>query len=216
MVNIFELTSCFCYPTVEHSLLPLGYARNEDVRGYEINYDHDVFFCLASVRSLTISICSEFLPSAPYDFRKAPNEMHAWMQDFKKLVEHSYVTNSNLSVVLLAHSMGSPLSLYFLNQMTQTWKDKHIRVGFHFPHHIPDCLLPMFNVFPGLVWNCGTFLHKHLFVMSANCNVTLRSIFFLIVLDYAWWSLGRNCESSQSFCRRLVAFSYHVIAFPFM
>ena len=54
--------------------------------------------------------------------------MHDWMVDFKALVEHSYVTNSNQSVVLLAHSMGSPLSLYFLNLMSQAWKDKHILV----------------------------------------------------------------------------------------
>jgi len=89
--------------TVESSLIPLGYSRNEDIRG------------------------------APYDFRKAPNEMQDWMVDFKALVEHSYVTNSNQSVVLLAHSMGSPLSLYFLNLMTQAWKDQHVRVSFHVP-----------------------------------------------------------------------------------
>ena len=85
------------FTTVEKSLIPLGYSRNEDVRG------------------------------APYDFRKAPNEMHDWMNDFKALVEHSYDTNDNQSVILLAHSMGSPLSLYFLNQMSQKWKDKYIR-----------------------------------------------------------------------------------------
>lgn len=94
----------FIVIAVEQSLIPLGYSRNEDVRG------------------------------APYDFRKAPNEMEDWMTDFKKLVEHSYYTNSNQSVVLLAHSMGSPLSLFFLGQMKQSWKDKYIRVNEHYRH----------------------------------------------------------------------------------
>jgi hypothetical protein len=107
--------------------------------------------------------------------------MHGWMQDFKKLVEHSYVTNSNLSVVLLAHSMGSPLSLYFLNQMTQTWKDKHIRVGIHFPHHIPDILLPMFNVFPSLVWKGNLkpfFTNTFLLFLQTAIAMSLQGQFF--------------------------------------
>lgn len=82
---------------VDASLIPLGYERNADIRG------------------------------APYDFRKAPNEMQDWMKDFKRLVEHTFVTNGNNAVVLICHSMGSPLSLYFLHQQTQSWKDKYIR-----------------------------------------------------------------------------------------
>ena len=35
--------------------------------------------------------------------------------------------NSNTPVVMIAHSMGCPMSLYFLNQQTKDWKDKYIK-----------------------------------------------------------------------------------------
>ena len=35
--------------------------------------------------------------------------------------------NGNTKVVLIAHSMGCTMSLYFLNQQSQTWKKKYIR-----------------------------------------------------------------------------------------
>ena len=35
--------------------------------------------------------------------------------------------NGNTPVVMIAHSMGCPMSLYFLNQQTKDWKDKYIR-----------------------------------------------------------------------------------------
>jgi hypothetical protein len=53
--------------------------------------------------------------------------MGEWMQDFKKLIEYAYDVNNSTSVVMLAHSMGGPLSLYFLNQMTSSWKDKYVK-----------------------------------------------------------------------------------------
>ena len=46
----------------------------------------------------------------------------------KKLIETTYNTSGGRRVVLVAHSMGSPISLFFLTQfVNQTWKDKYIR-----------------------------------------------------------------------------------------
>lgn len=64
---------------------------------------------------------------APYDFRKAPNENQDYFVKLKKLIEDTYEENNNTSIMLIAHSMGGPMSLYFLNQQSQAWKDKYIK-----------------------------------------------------------------------------------------
>ena len=37
------------------------------------------------------------------------------------------VENGNTPVLLVSHSMGSIMTLYFLTKQSQAWKDKHIR-----------------------------------------------------------------------------------------
>ncbi|KAJ8958547.1 hypothetical protein NQ314_006386 [Rhamnusium bicolor] len=61
---------------------------------------------LGHVRNKTIK-------GAPYDFRKAPKD--------------TYEENNKTSVIIIAHSMGGPMSLYFLNTQSQSWKDKYIK-----------------------------------------------------------------------------------------
>jgi len=67
------------------------------------------------------------LHGAPYDFRKAANELQEYFQNVKNMIEKSYADNSNLSVIILTHSMGSPMMLFFLNHQSKPWKDKYIR-----------------------------------------------------------------------------------------
>jgi len=64
---------------------------------------------------------------APYDFRKAPNENEEYFGKLKLLVEETYEANNKSAVVLIAHSMGGPMSLQFLHRQTQAWKDQYIR-----------------------------------------------------------------------------------------
>ncbi|XP_052816277.1 phospholipase A2 group XV-like [Mya arenaria] len=64
---------------------------------------------------------------APFDFRKAPNEMKLFFVDLQQLIERAYYTTGNQKVFLLAHSMGNPVTLYFLNHMTNAWKAKFIQ-----------------------------------------------------------------------------------------
>ncbi len=46
----------------------------------------------------------------------------------KQLIENTSSINGNKPVVLVAHSMGSPTTLYFLTKIVdQPWKDKYIR-----------------------------------------------------------------------------------------
>lgn len=44
----------------------------------------------------------------------------------KALVEDTYERADQQPITLLVHSMGGPMSLLFLQQQPQTWKDKYI------------------------------------------------------------------------------------------
>ncbi|KAK6623003.1 hypothetical protein RUM43_008855 [Polyplax serrata] len=64
---------------------------------------------------------------APYDFRKGPNENQEFISNLINLVEETYTLNGNKSVVLIAHSMGGPMTHLLLKKVTQAWKDKYVR-----------------------------------------------------------------------------------------
>ncbi|RZC35361.1 uncharacterized protein BDFB_006944 [Asbolus verrucosus] len=70
---------------------------------------------------------NQTIKGAPYDFRKAPNENAEFFINLKNLIEETYVDNNNQSIILIAHSMGGPMALYFLNHVSQEWKDKYIK-----------------------------------------------------------------------------------------
>jgi len=85
------------FATIVSHLIPLGYIRGVNIHG------------------------------APYDFRKAANEHGKYFDMVKDLVEQTYVANGDTPVILLTHSMGSPMMLYFLLNQSQSWKSKYIR-----------------------------------------------------------------------------------------
>lgn len=85
------------FATIVSHLLPFGYVRGVNLHG------------------------------APYDFRKAANEHGDYFVRVKKLVQDTYAENGDTPVILLTHSMGSPMMLYFLLQQSQSWKSKYIR-----------------------------------------------------------------------------------------
>lgn len=53
-------------------------------------------------------------------------ELSQWFIDLKVLVEETYVLNGNIPVTFISHSMGAPMSVIFLQQQTDEWKDKYI------------------------------------------------------------------------------------------
>lgn len=85
------------FHNIVEALVSMGYERNTTIRG------------------------------APYDFRKAPNELGDYIKSLQALVEETYYTNYNTKVVLIGHSMGNPMTLYLLNNMTKAWKNKFIQ-----------------------------------------------------------------------------------------
>lgn len=67
------------------------------------------------------------LRAAPFDFRYAPNSALEYFANLKALIEDTYLKNNKTQVVLLSHSLGCPYTHHFLYNMSQEWKDTHIR-----------------------------------------------------------------------------------------
>lgn len=54
------------------------------------------------------------------------DENEEFFTKLKGLVEETYYANKQVPVTILAHSMGGPMSLIFLQRQPQKWKDKFI------------------------------------------------------------------------------------------
>ncbi|RUS89695.1 hypothetical protein EGW08_002513 [Elysia chlorotica] len=91
-----EFASVSYFYPIVKDLVAAGYERNVSVRG------------------------------APFDFRKAPNEFGRYYEDLRGLIEDTYALNNQTRCVLVAHSMGNPVLLYFLNHQPRAWKDKYV------------------------------------------------------------------------------------------
>ncbi|MCP9260311.1 Group XV phospholipase A2 [Dirofilaria immitis] len=66
---------------------------------------------------------------APYDWRQAPNEFEEYYSNLTKLIEETYYSCNQQKVIIIAHSMGNPVMLYFYNNIvTEEWKDKFIHL----------------------------------------------------------------------------------------
>lgn len=96
-VDAAKVSGTSYFESVVKQLLELGYERDKNILG------------------------------APYDFRRAPNELQDYFRDLKDLIEIAYNENDQQPAVIICHSMGCLNSLYFLNSRPQNWKDKYIR-----------------------------------------------------------------------------------------
>lgn len=67
------------------------------------------------------------LRGAPYDFRRAPNELGEYMVRLKEMTEEMFVASKEQPVTLICHSMGCLNALYFLQRQAVYWKKKYIR-----------------------------------------------------------------------------------------
>jgi len=85
------------FASIASSIMKFGYERNVSLRG------------------------------APYDFRRAPNELQDYLSNLKLLVEDTFNKNNGKRTVFITHSMGSSNVAYFLSLQTQAWKDKYIQ-----------------------------------------------------------------------------------------
>ncbi|KAL5473389.1 hypothetical protein EMCRGX_G027867 [Ephydatia muelleri] len=67
--------------------------------------------------------------AAPYDWRLAEDQLQTsgYYASVQSLVEAMYTAGGNAKVTIVAHSLGGPVSLFFLNNVvTQQWKNTYI------------------------------------------------------------------------------------------
>lgn len=58
---------------------------------------------------------------------KTSDELQDYFVNMKDLIEDTFTKTNGQKVVFITHSMGSPMTLYFLNRQSQAWKDKYIK-----------------------------------------------------------------------------------------
>ncbi|KAL3196960.1 hypothetical protein MRX96_045051 [Rhipicephalus microplus] len=90
---------------IVEALIALGYQRGIDVRG------------------------------APYDFRKAPNELDGYFEQLHALIEDSYTSNRNMSVIMATGVSVQNLKDTFHNTLYTLIRDlpKYSKVVVHIP-----------------------------------------------------------------------------------
>lgn len=104
------------------SLDSVAYLDNYKIPG--TNYFEKIISTLESLNGLVRDVD---MLGAPFDFRKAPNELEDFFNNLKELIENHYIRNNHRSVTLICHSMGCLNCLYLLNRQSQGWKDVYVR-----------------------------------------------------------------------------------------
>jgi len=66
------------------------------------------------------------LAAMPYDWRMAAGENDVFVDTLRATVESLYSSSGDRPVVLASHSMGGPMTHYFLMQMSASWKKQYI------------------------------------------------------------------------------------------
>lgn len=64
---------------------------------------------------------------APYDFRKAPNELGEYFKQLKGTTEKVFEKNQRKPATFICHSMGCNNMLYFFHHQSQDWKDTYVK-----------------------------------------------------------------------------------------
>ena len=69
------------------------------------------------------------LYGAPYDFRKitSPLVLEEYCRSLRALIQWAYDAHGGQKVILLSHSMGSPLLSQVLQRCTLDWKQQHVK-----------------------------------------------------------------------------------------
>lgn len=91
---------------------------------YKTDYFHSIIQKLQASNGYSRDVD---MVGAPFDFRKAPNELGEFFFNLTRLIEEQYVLNLYKPVTIICHSMGCLNSLYLLNRQTDAWKEIYIK-----------------------------------------------------------------------------------------
>ena len=100
-----------------------GFGKTNSIKTLD-NYPSEYTQAPVFIKLVEALVNESYVPGvsvlgAPYDWRKAPNEMQRFYSMLTKLVQDAYIINNNTKVVVVAHSMGNQIilvSLLFLNK----------------------------------------------------------------------------------------------------
>lgn len=93
------------------------------------------------------------------------DENQEYFVKLKALIEDTYEQNSQERIMMIAHSMGGPMSQYFLNLQTQEWKDKYIK-----------CLVSLSGAWGGSVKAIKVYAIGMSTFISKNYFIRLKSL----------------------------------------
>ena len=70
----------------------------------------------------------ETIRAAPYDFRLAPHSQAEYFRRLRALVEEMFSRAGSVPVTIISHSMGGLFGLYFLQQQSDHWLSRHVKL----------------------------------------------------------------------------------------
>lgn len=119
---IFIMETGYFYAVV-NILLANGYTRGLDIHGAPYDFRRSP----SKLPWLLPSLCILLTPFGSWQvtYFTFTAELAAYYVQVKELIEHTFEKN-NEKVVLICHSMGCQVMLYFLNHQSQEWKDKYV------------------------------------------------------------------------------------------
>eukprot|EP00475_Leptophrys_vorax_P005212 TRINITY_DN1315_c0_g1_i2.p1 TRINITY_DN1315_c0_g1~~TRINITY_DN1315_c0_g1_i2.p1 ORF type:complete len:265 (-),score=63.66 TRINITY_DN1315_c0_g1_i2:33-827(-) len=86
----------------------------------------------------------------------------------QSLIEETYRMNGNERVLIVTHSMGGPVALYFLNQMSAAWKDKFIQAFVPIAPPFGGSALVLRSSISGYNFGVSILPHDYLWPVQVN------------------------------------------------
>ena len=85
-----------------------------------------VYFAAVTQALVSQGYDNSTLKAVPYDWRMHPSENPTFVADFQSAVEDAVAAAGGRPALIVAHSMGNPMTHYFLQQMSSSWKQAHV------------------------------------------------------------------------------------------